>query len=285
MTTVVTFKISGRGAETDAPTVDDWLEQIADYLDILRGVERALAEDGQGAIDWRVLNASKTSPLSVQIGAFPTTYATNIDERVGLVVRHTAAGLHALERVPERPIYFNDYVLGKVEQVFERVTNGLALSEIDFGAAAPPLVITPSIAVGAAKNARLAKAPPDRPYKELGAIEGYFDSVGKDGYGHRLLWIRHRLTGNTIKCTLDGPALESIGHHEIHEVFRGRRLLVIGTIYYKSLGHISQIQADQVRFFPAAGELPGVDDILDKNFTGGLSSEEYLDRLRDGKLS
>lgn len=32
-------------------------------------------------------------------------------------------------------------------------------------------------------------------------------------------------------------------------------------------------------------ELPGVDDILDDEFTGGLKTEEYLERLRNGRLS
>jgi hypothetical protein len=31
-------------------------------------------------------------------------------------------------------------------------------------------------------------------------------------------------------------------------------------------------------------ELPGSADIIDENFTGGLRSEDYLDRLRDGAL-
>ena len=31
-------------------------------------------------------------------------------------------------------------------------------------------------------------------------------------------------------------------------------------------------------------ELPSVDDILDEDFTGGLRTEEYLERLRNGQL-
>ena len=88
-----------------------------------------------------------------------------------------------------------------------------------------------------------------------------------------------------VKCVLSERALEVVGSHQIDEVFRGRRLVVVGTINYKALGVIATVDAVDVRFFPPRVELPSVDDILDDDFTGGLSSEEYLAKLRDGRLS
>lgn len=40
MSRVIKLRVNGRGAGTDAPTVEDVLDQIRDYVDILRGVER-----------------------------------------------------------------------------------------------------------------------------------------------------------------------------------------------------------------------------------------------------
>jgi hypothetical protein len=54
---------------------------------------------------------------------------------------------------------------------------------------------------------------------------------------------------------------------------------------YRGLGLLSQIDAISVRFLRNRADLPTVDDIADETFTGGLSSEEYLERLRDGSLS
>ena len=100
---VVKIKIRGHGAETDAPSADDLLDQIRDYLEILKGVETALAEDGQNAIDWRVIDAGKGSPLQIELGAFPRQYAVNIDRRTEAVVKRTAEGLTALRDRAERP--------------------------------------------------------------------------------------------------------------------------------------------------------------------------------------
>jgi hypothetical protein len=285
---VITFTVGGHefDKDTTAPTADDLLDQIRDYLEIFRGVERALAEDGQNAIEWRVINASRQNPILMQLEAYPKQYAVDIAQRVNAVARNTAAGLAELVSAPTRPRFFSDATLERVERTFERVTNGLDLSGIDFGSDdIPAHRITKASAHGAARNAKLAQTPEDRPYRELGAIEGMFRSVERDGHGHKLLWIKHRLTGDEVKCQLEGDALNLVGDYKIGEVFRGRRVLVTGTIHYKGLGAIRHVDATDVRFFPPATELPNVDTILDENFTGGLTTEEYLARLRDGNLS
>jgi hypothetical protein len=282
---VIKIKISGRGVGTDAPTADDLLDQVRDYLDIFRGVEAAIAEDGQNAIDWRVVDASKGSPLTLACEAFPRQYAINIDRRTLAVVHRTAEGLAALRERPERPPYFTDEVLAKAEKTFLRVMNGLALSELDYGDDLPPLVVTAAVAVGAAKNTQLALRPTDKPYRELGSVEGITQGVERDGFGRNILYIKNRLTGDAVKCLLAGKALEKVERLIIADVLRSHRVRVLGTIHYRSLGRIFHMEASDVEFLRSRSELPSVDDILDEAFTGGLRSEEYLERLRDGRLS
>jgi hypothetical protein len=45
-----------------------------------------------------------------------------------------------------------------------------------------------------------------------------------------------------------------------------------------------QVEADAVQFLRPREELPRASEIVDENFTGGLKSEEYLERLRNGNL-
>lgn len=144
------------------------------------------------------------------------------------------------------------------------------------------MITTPAIARSAAKNTELALKPVDKPYAELGSIEGIARGVDVDGHGRRLLNVRHRLTGDVIKCILHGQALEVIGRHTVGDVFQGLRVHVHGTIRYRSLGHISQVEATEILFARPRADLPSIDDILDETFTGGLKSEDYLERLRDG---
>jgi hypothetical protein len=136
--------------------VDDFLGQVGDYFAILDGVEQAIAEDGTNAIEWRIVGATKNSPIELEARAFPTVYAVNIDRRVELVTRQTAFGLQQLRTRRERPSYFTDKVLARAEKFFDRVTNGLDTTVVDFGDELPKLELTPVVASEAAANAPLA---------------------------------------------------------------------------------------------------------------------------------
>src|SRR4051794_646235 len=94
---VIRLSISGRDGGTDAPSVDDLLGQLEDYFDILRSVEEAVAGDSGHEIEWRVVDASKNSPISLAVEAFPRQYGADVDRRAEATVRHAAAGMRALE--------------------------------------------------------------------------------------------------------------------------------------------------------------------------------------------
>src|SRR5438128_399290 len=141
----VTVSIKGRG-ETDSPSVDDFLEQVRDVFDILEGVEQAIAEDGASAIDWRIVKAETKSPIVLEAEPFPRVYAVNIDRRADLVIRQTATGFQQLRTRGERPPYFTDRVLVKAERLFERVTNGLDTTVLEFGPELPAIEITAPVA-------------------------------------------------------------------------------------------------------------------------------------------
>lgn len=284
MSRIVRLWIKARG-EISSPTVDDLLDQVRDSFDILKGVEEAIAEDSGRAIEWRVIGATSNSPISLEVAPFSKDFAVNIDQRVEIVTERTALGLHQLQVSGERPPDFTNRVLGKAEKLFERVTNGLAQTTIDFGPHLPPIELTPMVARAAAANVRIVLYPPNKPYKEQGSIEGTAESIERDGWGHPVLWLRHRLTGESVKCFVSGSALEELETHQIRDIWRNRRVQAYGTLHFKGLGLLSRVDAISVRFLRGPSELPALNDIVDENFTGGLSSEEYLERLRNGRLS
>jgi hypothetical protein len=186
---------------------------------------------------------------------------------------------------PERPSYFTEPVLEKAERLFERVTNGLSLTKIEFGDDLPSIEITPSEAKLAARNITAVRKPKEKPYREIGSLEGALQRVERDGYGRPLLYVKLRVSGETVKCITGGSAQSEVERHEIADIWKNKRVRVFGTIYYKALGQITQVEADAVQFLRPREELPRANDIIDENFTGGLKSEEYLERLRSGNLS
>lgn len=279
---VVKLRISGRAADTDAPIVEDMLDQIRDYIEILRGVEQAVAPDGSSMLVWRTVNAHKNSPLQFEFAAFPKEYALNVDRRTAVVVDAAAHGLHTLLTVAERPRYFTDQVLQKAERTFERVTNGLGLSEIDFGDGVPALPLTPITARVAAQNVSHILRPADRPYVQLGSVEGYFHGAERDGKGRRIIIIKARVTGELVKCVLTEAAASLLADCSIGDVWRNRRVQVYGRMHFRGRGRLRHVVATSVRFLRHRSDLPQLDEIVDPGFTGGLRTEEYLERLRSG---
>ena len=124
MSKSIKLRIRARGP-SESPTVDDLLEQLRDYFDILEGVEEAVAGDGRIALQWRIVSASTNSPITIEAVAFPRDFGVDITARAAIVTRQTALGLDTLRRKAERPSYFTEKVLQRAENLFERVTNGL----------------------------------------------------------------------------------------------------------------------------------------------------------------
>lgn len=134
----------------------------------------------------------------------------------------------------------------------------------------------------AAANTKSILTPPDRPYKEIGSVEGIARATERDGFNRLILRIHERLTGEDLKCIVRGEAEDTLGERQIKDIWRNRRVRVYGTLHYKGLGRLSQVEATKLKFLRDRVDLPDVDDITDVDFTGGARSEDYLARLRDG---
>ncbi len=281
-----TIKLSVRArGEINSPTVEDLLDQVRDYFEILKGVEQAVATDGTNAIEWRIVSATTNSPIVFEAKGFARDFGINIDHRVEVVARQTALGLRQLETTGERPSYFTDKVLVRAEKMFERVTNGLDKTIVDYGGDLPTLDITPIIARKAAANIQAVLKPENKPYEELGSVEGYVDSIERDGWGKPIVRVRVRLTGEVVKCLVSGEALKLFEDHQIRDVWRGRRVRLYGKLKFKGFGLLNQVEAFDVHFLRDRKDLPDIEDIFDENFTGGLRTEDYLTRIRNGDPS
>lgn len=267
----------------DAPTVEDLLSQIQDFVAILRGVEEAVADGQGGEIEWRVTDVTKNSPLTFEVTPFPKRHAMNVDNRAQEVVAATAIGIDTLTRGRGRPLYFSDALIGKVEKVVDRVENGLAETIIDVSAydGAPPISVTRSSAPSALTHLSQFRSPEPISYRELGSIEGFITKVELDGYHRPIVWLRHRLDGQAVKCVSKERGLDRIGHFEVAEVLKGLRVQVFGLISYKDLEKIASVEVDDVHVFAEDSELPDISDIIDPQLTGGIEAVKFLRQLRE----
>jgi len=267
----------------DAPTVQDLLSQVQDQVDILREVEEAISSDGTGEIVWRVTDVTKNSPITFEITPYPQTYGMDIQSRANDVVAATANGLQTLAEGGERPPHFTDKVLKKVGNLNRRVTNGLSGSRVDFSDYnnSPVYEVDHNSANNTVKKLAGILTPLHRPHREIGSVEGYIKTVGRDGFGRPILTLTTRVDGNDIKCVSSEGGLDKIGHLEVGKVIRGMRIRAHGLLLYKSPELLERIEVERVELFERKNGLPDLQDLVDPEFTGGIEAVEFIRMRRD----
>lgn len=265
---------------SDAPTVDDLFGQLRDFADVLKGVERAMLPGRGSELVWRITDAAKNSPLSIELTPFSVDAGAIVAQRATEVERAAAEGILALQRGEMRPAYFTEDVLQKAKRLHQRVQKGLASTTIVFEpGVAPDIIIDRPKAQETERLADVAIGQASTPYREIGSVEGFITKPELDGHGRAVLRFKARLTGEEVKAYASGEAFHQIEQLRLSDVWHGARVRVYGLISYRSLGQIDVINARGIELLDN-GSLPDIDDIIDPNFTGGLSTEEFLRRQR-----
>lgn len=263
----------------DAPSVDDLIGQVRDFIGVLRDVERAAEASGTNELVWRVTDAAMNSPISFEFTPTGAGPAAAVAARAERVERITVDGLKALRRGEPRPQYFTDDAIAKARKLHARVLNGLSDTVIAVEDEPEPVVIDRPAARDFERTMERARALASIPYREFGSVEGFVTKPELDGFQRAILRFKARLGGAEIKAYASGNAFRQVEALTLHDVWEGVRVRVYGNISYKSLGQIEHINATGIEVLDAL-DLPGIDDIVDPGFTGGLSTEAFLRELR-----
>lgn len=276
---IITGPNEGR---TDAPTVEDLLGQIKDFVDVLHGVEKAAQPERTKHLVWRVTDATMNSPITLELTPYGEGPVAEIAQCVDVVERAVADGMRALHLGNARPKYFTEAVLEKTRKIHARVMNGLSDTALRFDGTieSADIVIDRKAAISVETAMEKARAIDSIPYRELGSVEGYVTKPELDGKGRAILRFKSRLNGAEIKAYADGEAFRQVEALRLSDVWDGARVRVYGLIIYKTLGQIEHINATGIEVLDRDSTLPSIDDILDPTFTGHLTSEEFIARQR-----
>lgn len=283
MTTKVEISIGGRG-EDDAPLLGDLIEQIQDYFEMLNGVAASIAGDDIERFDWRVTGLSKNSPARVTVEAFARAGHPDGPDLAAKAQRVTVDGLQHLRTSDVRPLHFTDNVIEAADRFARRITSSLAETSVYSGPESE-IALKPFEAAEVVRHIEVVReSDPVHPYRELGSFEGYILNVGADGWGRPYIIVRNRVSGADVKCFLSGDALRALEEEPVAKVvWRDRRVTAVGILKYRSAGKMSQAEVSRLDFADPLERLPQLQDIIDRGFTHGLTSEEYLERVRSGE--
>lgn len=261
--------------------ITDALHQALDFFSLVKNNDCT-------HIIWNLKDISRKSPLVIE--------GEPVDKRTMKpdysVVEHD---VHIVERA------FKDIIAGDVWEhsfpsdkrktitgMLHRNMNGIGKTRYDFGNGVTGIEIEQATAKRylAMLEVSTASLQPDlfnsSARREFGSIEGNILLLGSH-YNNPAIQIEERTSLREVWCQVDQTILDSINITvDAISVWKNRRVIVRGILRFDSLGKLQYLSRGQVSFVDP--KTVHVEDIHDPDFTGGLSVQEYLEKLREGDL-
>lgn len=259
----VTIRIQPSGGASVALTVEDAMQQVLDFIDMLRAAD--LSQGGEKIV-WRLERAQTNSPLEV------TAFATGPDPSVSVAyqARQTAERLSkaiaTLEYGGLVPDWMDDQATRTAERFFKRNMNGIGRTDIWINDDEPTIIVHSSAKVAALsiERSRIEDQleQPDWTRSEMGSVEGEVLSTTSI-HTKPAIVIKERLSGQKINCILSDELAEKIGpNHSWDETWEQRRFLISGELHFGSEGALKKVDAlSMVEIRPTPVDLDKLRDL------------------------
>jgi hypothetical protein len=273
---VVTIEPNSPADQLD---IADAFQQVLDYL---RFVELAASEDAD--FDWKLASATTNSPFTV-VAATPTgSVATKTQQSLAVAQRRAEDGIRDLAK-GSVPSWMRQRQRNTARRITRRFHSGIGRMQLRTDEASPSaFLLNRTLADKALSTLEKVDGIEEisvPKHTAFGEIEGTLLGAGSY-YGRPALWVR--VNGyEVVRCIVGQDKLDELGDEAtLKELWKHRRVRLIGTLSYADGGVLEQIAAEEMHLFP--GSSIDLRQIIDPEFTGGMEPIEYLDRLHDGEL-
>lgn len=233
------------------------------HIRMLTDYDRGVSGDPNGTLEWVVNHVQEGSVI------FDLQSRSRAEERdYGPVVGHEyVQGWRLIEQQGATPPYLTLDTMLKARRVLRGFgTDGL----YGFGASTSD----ETAEVTARASAHLEQLVTVR-HHALGAVEGTIETVSVHG-GKRFV-LYHSRTKKAVICTFDDDEWLRTAVDVL-----GRRVSVMGMVYSNARGEPVRVDARTLRVFRRPEELPTTRSLTgsDPDFTGGLTTEQFLREIR-----
>ena len=241
--------------------------QINDHIRMLQDYDLAISRGKKASVEWLITNVS-TGSLTVETESRSLLEEENFGPQVA---KAYIEGWTSIERGGIRPLYLTEEGMKAARSIAKRIgeegIEGIVVSGPD-----------QSVTISPKSSVNLDQLMRER-YWSLGSAEGTLETISI--HGSSRFTIYHSRTKKAIRC--DIPATKAKLLDRAKEAL-GRRVQAIGTLERNALGEPLRIKAERLCILRAREELPTVAALGGKypDFTGGLTTEEYIKSLRDG---
>ena len=258
------LKIEGRSMQV---SMDSFVRVMQQTIRILRELDRAVSRQNRNTLEWIV---SDVGMGSVYWETESRVVKGDEDFAQNIALSFIDGVAQITERAAMPPLFSVDSVDGLLriaETLKQSNGQGMTISMPYSGKKAK--LRTDSIeSLRALKRVQRTS---------LGAVEGRLELVSIH-HPYRRFNVYHSITNKAVKCSLP----EELEHRVIDSL--GKRVSVTGTVSYNATGEPLSVEVSKIRVLKERGDLPSIEDVLGlaPDFTGELSTEEYIRSLRGG---
>ena len=239
-------------------------------LNILRDTDQAVSAKRDGVLDWVVVDLSSKDGLDAVIESKPRKKAL-VDEHT--VQRITAAYVDALaiaEAGDVLPPHLSEGALTQLQWLSATLRHNGAEALRTTYVEQSQIARVSSETEANVKRLRVPKS------KAIGSIIGLLEIVSLHGTPKYSVY--DAVTRRPVSCQFKPGEIQEVKDG------LGARVMVSGIIQRNARGQALRVDQPRLTIMPTSDELPTVGQFigLDPEFTGSLTTDEYVRRLRDG---
>lgn len=256
--------------------IQEAMEQVWDFFDLL-------SDENSQHVQWVLEDVSLNSPLVIV--AKPIDIQTNrlAYDVVAPIVEDVARLIENISSSQPCKVNLSDKKRKKFTQLLERNINGIEKTRYNFGYGVEPVTIDQNLAERGLKKltqpSEMDNLLATFAVQAYGSITGTLIRLGKY-HNKPAICIEEFNTGNSIWCQIDHDTLADIEDKiRAKDVWEHRDIRAQGMLDYNDSGKLTHITAGKVSYLNRK-EI-SLDKLHDPDFSEGLPSEEYLERLRE----
>ena len=244
------------------------------FLQILNELARAVTTKGEGSVTWYVSDLSSNGSLCVELFSKlkpPRQARHKIRDFAPEIANSFVVGFENIELHGASPPYLSQSGIEKLQSLL-----GLLHDNGAQGFTATAIDSNKSIRVSEKASETLNELLPTK-HQELGSVEGRLETLTI--HRSKQFIIYHSITKKGVTCHIDDDDVFAIAQSNL-----GSRVVVLGNVSFNARTEPVSIKVDGLRILTEDASLPRAVDLTgsDPDFTGDLSTDEYLRNIRSG---
>lgn len=257
------FEVKG---QMGSLTLRGFLVAVENSFRMLSEYDAAISGERRGSLDWVVTDVHSGSVV------LETESRSRLgDKNFGFdVARSFVKGWQLIEHDAVSPPYLTEAGMARALKIVRLIgregTLGFIVSDSNEIAE-----ISPQASVNLNELLKVH-------HRSIGSVEGQIETISIHGKPRFIVY--HARTKKAITCRVDAEKLKQM----VQTDMMGSRVRVAGIVYSNVKGEPIRVDAERIRLLHRDSELPSIQSLggSDPDFTGDLSTEEFIRSIRSG---